>query len=215
MDNFTSNDAETLAKKGSSKSSMRTRMIVTTGMLGALSAILMLFEFPFPLAPTFIKFDFSELPVILGGFLFGPVAGCIVALIKILLNFVLNGTSTAGVGEVANLVGSICFILPASIIYFKNKTRKRAAIGLVAGTVSTSVVMSLMNAFLLCPLYIKLFGMTEEVLIGMGSATNPFVHDMLTLVLCSIFPFNIVKYGIVSVITFLIYKRISKFVKAE
>ena len=88
-----------------------TKNIVMTGMLGALSTILMLLEISVPFAPTFVKFDFSELPVIIGGFLMGPVYGVMVAAIKILLNFVFNGTTTAGIGELANFLGSVLTLI--------------------------------------------------------------------------------------------------------
>lgn len=97
------------------------------GMMGALSTILMLFDFPVPLAPTFAKMDFSELPIILCGFMYGPLAGITTAVVKIILNFVLNGTDTMGVGELANLIGSVSYLLPSVLIYRKQKGKKRCS----------------------------------------------------------------------------------------
>ena len=113
-----------------------TRMIVCVGMLAAISTILMLFEFPLPfLAPGFYELDFSEVPILIGAFALGPVAGVLTELVKVLLNLVVNGTQTAFVGEFANFVMGCMFVLPASLIYKMKKSRKHAVIGLAAGTV--------------------------------------------------------------------------------
>lgn len=149
------------------------------------------------------------MPIILCGFMYGPVAGILTAVVKIILNFVLNGTDTMGVGEAANLIGSICYLLPAVLVYKKIKSKKGAVIGLIIGTLFTSVVIVLMNTFILFPLYAKLYGMSMEAIISMGSMVNPLVHDMFSLMLFSMFPFNLVKFGLVSVIIFLVYKKLS------
>lgn len=99
-------------------------------LLGAVSAVLMAFNFSIPLAPAFLKFDISELPALFAGFLMGPVDGCMVVFVKILLKFLLQGTDTAFVGEFMNLCGSICFILPASLIYRRMHSKKGAAVSL-------------------------------------------------------------------------------------
>ena len=79
------------------------KALVQIGMLSAIAIILMMFEIPLPFAPTFYKIDLSEVPVLVGCFAMGPMAGVLVELVKILLNFVMTGTSTAGVGEIANI----------------------------------------------------------------------------------------------------------------
>ena len=94
-----------------------TRTIVCVGMLAAISTILMLFEFPLPfIAPGFYELDFSEVPIMIGAFALGPVAGVLTELVKILLNLVINGTNTAFVGEFANFVMGCAFVVPASVI---------------------------------------------------------------------------------------------------
>lgn len=80
------------------------RTLVQIGMLSAIAIILMLFEIPLPFAPSFYEIDFSEVPVMIGCFVMGPLAGAAIEFVKILLNFVINGTATAGVGEAANFV---------------------------------------------------------------------------------------------------------------
>ena len=80
------------------------KALVQIGMLSAIAIILMMFEIPLPFAPTFYKIDLSEVPVLVGCFAMGPMAGVLVELVKILLNLVMTGTSTAGVGEIANFI---------------------------------------------------------------------------------------------------------------
>ena len=109
----------------SDKSRNSTRRLVLTAILGAISTLLMILEFPMPLIPPFVKMDFSELPVILGGFIMGPVDGTLIAVIKVVLNLLINGTTTAGIGELANLIYSLGYMLPAVFIYHKIKTKKK------------------------------------------------------------------------------------------
>lgn len=183
------------------------RKITMIGMFGAISAILMLLEFPIPFSPTFVKMDFSDLPVILGGYMMGPLAGFMIILIKIVLNFILNGTVTMGIGELANMICSISYMLPAVLIYRKLKTKKGAVISLLAATFIVSFAAIAANLFLTFPAYAKLMGMKMETIIAMGTATNPLVKDMFSLMICSMLPFNLFKYAVVSVITFYLYKR--------
>lgn len=192
---------------------MKTKNLVVTAMLGAISGVLMVLEIPMFFVLPFIKLDLSELPIMIGGFVMGPVWGILVAIIKILVKLVIKGTSTAFVGELANLSAALLYMLPAAIIYKKNKTRKHAGIGMTVGTLAASVGMVILNAFVMFPFYMNLFGIDEAALIGMSSKANPLATNMLTIMLFMIFPFNIVKYGIVSILTMLVYKRISGLIK--
>ncbi len=190
------------------KKKLSIREMAIAAVFGALSAILMLLEFPMPFVLPFIKMDFSELPVILAGYLMGPLAGTIVVIIKIGLNFVVNGTTTAGVGEVANMCGSLVYMLPAVIIYRQNRTRKGAAISLIISTLLVSIVIVVLDAIVIFPVYAKAFGMNMEAIVGIGHGINPYIKDELTLMLFSVFPFNLFKYAVSSVITFIVYKRL-------
>ncbi|MBQ1547356.1 MAG: ECF transporter S component [Lachnospiraceae bacterium] len=192
---------------------MKTKNLVVTAMLGAISGVLMVLEIPMFFVLPFIKLDLSELPIMIGGFVMGPVWGILVAIIKILVKLVIKGTSTAFVGELANLSAALLYMLPAAIIYKKNKTRKHAGIGMTVGTLAASVGMVILNTFVMFPFYMNLFGIDEAALIGMSSQANPLATNMLTIMLFMIFPFNIVKYGIVSILTMLVYKRISGLIK--
>lgn len=193
---------------------MNVRILVQIAMLSAVATVLMLFEFPLPfIAPTFYKLDFSELPVLIGTFAMGPVAGAIIELIKILLNFVLNGTMTAGVGELGNFIMGCAFIVPAGIVYQRSKTKKGAIIGLVLGVIVTCVASAIVNGLLLLPAYGKAFGMPTEAFVQMGSAIFPFIDNLVKFCVCCVVPFNLIKGILVSVITLLIYKQISRLLK--
>ena len=110
------------------KSRSKVRTIAQVAMLGAISTVLMLFEFPLPfLAPPFYELDFSEVPVLIGAFAMGPVAGIAIEAVKVLLNFVLNGTITAGVGEMANFIVGCAFLLPASFLYRRKKNKEKCS----------------------------------------------------------------------------------------
>lgn len=194
-------------------SKMGVRALVQIGMLAAVATILMLFEIPLPFAPSFYEIDLSEVPVLVGCFVMGPLAGAIIEFIKILLNFVLNGTITAGVGEVANFLIGCAFCVPAGIIYKKVRSRKGAIIGMIVGTITMTVLGCFLNAFVLLPTYAKAFQMPIDALIGMGTAVNANITDMLTFVVFAVAPFNLLKGILDSAIVFLIYKKISPIFK--
>lgn len=187
-----------------------TKKLVMIGLLGAISAVLMLFQVQLPIFPSFVKLDFAEMPVILGGFMMGPMEGFFIALVKILLNLILNGTQTMFVGEAANLIASITYMLPAVWIYSLNRTKKGALYGLSAGVIITSFTAILGNMYVVFPVYAKAFGMPLDALVAMGHAINPSINNMWTMMIFSILPFNLLKFGLVSVITFFVYKRLNR-----
>ena len=185
------------------------KALVQIGMLSAIAIILMMFEIPLPFAPTFYKIDLSEVPVLVGCFAMGPMAGVLVELVMILLNFVMTGTSTAGVGEIANFIIGCSFCVPAGLIYRKNRTRKSALIGMATGTLLMIVIGCFVNGFVLLPTYAKAFGMPIDALVGMGTAVNSHITSLSTFVMFAVAPFNLVKGIAVSLVVFLIYKKIS------
>ncbi|MCU6748731.1 MULTISPECIES: ECF transporter S component [Lachnospiraceae] len=189
------------------------KMVVQVGMLAALALILMFFEIPLPFAPAFYEIDFSEVPVLIGCFTMGPMAGAAVELVKILLALVLKGTTTAGVGELANFIIGCSFCVPAGLIYKKNRTRKSALIGMGTGTILMTVIGCVINAFVLLPVYSAAFGMPLEALVDMGTAVNSHITNLTTFVMLAVAPFNLLKGILVSVIVFLIYKKISPIFK--
>lgn len=192
-----------------------TKVMVQIAMLSAVAIILMLFDFPLPFAPSFYKLDFSELPVIIGAFAIGPMAGVLIEAVKILLNFLVNGSTTAGVGELANFIMGCAYVIPAAIVYHRNKTRKSAMIGLVFGTALLTVASCLLNAYVLLPAYAAAFHWEISALIELGTVINPAINSLWSFILLAVAPFNLVKGVLVSVITLLIYKKISVILKGN
>ncbi|MBR6951083.1 MAG: ECF transporter S component [Oscillospiraceae bacterium] len=185
-----------------------TRRVVFTALFSAVAAVLMLLEIPLFFAPGFYKLDLSELPVLLCSFYLGPTAGVICELLKVVLKLLLKGTSTAFVGDFANFVVGCTLVLPASVIYHVKKTKKSALMGMVVGTLVMTVFGSLFNAVYLLPKFSELFGMPMEAIIAMGTKVNGAINSVSTLVLFAVVPFNLLKGVVVSLLTFLLYKRL-------
>lgn len=196
-------------------SAFSVRSLTMIGMLSAIAVVLMLLDIPLGFLPSFYKIDFSEVPVLIGSFALGPVAGVMIEFIKILLNLLINGTDTAGIGELANFFISCSIVVPASIIYSRKKTKKGAVLGLIIGTLLLTIVGSLLNAYVLLPAYGAAFHMPIDRLIAMGTAINPSINSMSTFILLAVVPFNLLKGVIVSIITILLYKKLSPIIKGN
>ncbi len=192
---------------------MRVKKIAFIGLMGAVSAVLMLFRFPLPFMPPFLSFDFSGLMEMLGGFMFGPVAAVCIIIVKIMLQLVMQGSFSLGTGELQNLILSCAYVLPALIIYHRSKSKKMAVAGMAVSSVFVAVVAVFTNLYLISPFYVKLFGMSMDDIIAMCSTVNPAMKNAVTMALFGILPFNLIKYGVTSLITFIIYKRLSKVIK--
>ncbi len=194
---------------------LSTRKLTMTALFSAVACILMMFELPLPFAPAFYKIDASELPVLILSFAYGPVAGVLAEFCKILLKLFFRSTSTAFVGELANFVVGVSFILPASTLYLFRKTRGIAIGGAVLGTLVMTVCGSAFNAFYLLPKFAQMYGMPLESIVAMGTAINPNIRSVVELVLWSVVPLNLLKGGLVSLLTLLSYKRLSLMLKTE
>jgi riboflavin transporter FmnP len=185
-----------------------TKFIASVGILAAASAVLMrLFPFPIPFLPPFLTFDFSDIPILIGAFAFGPITGLAIALIKDLI--CLFSTTNGGVGELADFITAAALLLPASIIYQRKKTRKNAVIGLLAGIVAMGIAGALANQFLLIPFFSHV--MPLEQIFELCGKVNPFIKDTATYILYGAIPFNLIKGVALSAITILIYKKIAYF----
>jgi len=140
-----------------------------------------------------LKMDLSEVPVLMGAFAFGPLAGMTVEVLKLLLHLMIKGTSTGGVGELANLLVGAALVLPAGFVYSKKKSKKTAIIGMILGGFCIEIVGVVANTYLLLPAY------------GIQMPTE----TLMKYVTVGLLPFNGVKAVLVSVITFILYKRLS------
>lgn len=187
---------------------LSTKNVVLMGMFGALAGVLMIFEIPLPfIAPSFYGLDLSEVPILVGTFALGPVAGAVMEVVKILVKLVLKPTSTGFVGEFANLMIGCSLILPAGVLYRFNKTKKGAVTGMAMGTVAMAVVGIVLNALVMIPFYSNF--MPLDTIIKAGAAINPAISNVWTFAIICVGPFNVIKGVVVSLITALVYKRIS------
>ena len=205
----------TATNNNSSGSMSKTRQLVLIAMLGAVATVLMLLEFPLPFALPFYKLDFSEVPVLIGSFALGPIQGAAIELVKILINLLINGTDTMFVGEFANFLIGCSLVVPAGIVYGLNKNRKNAAIGMLLGTICMGLVGVFMNAYVLLPVYGKAFHIDMDGFVAMGQAIFPSIDSVMKLCWMTVLPFNLLKGAIVSVITLLLYKHISRLLKGS
>jgi riboflavin transporter FmnP len=160
--------------------------------------------------PVFLKFDFAELPALIGAFALGPVWAVVIELLKNLIH--LPVTQTMGIGELSNFVTGVIYVVTAGLIYKKIRTRKGAAISMVASTIALAVIAVPVNAFITLPLYASAMGFSTEAIIGMCTEVNPLVKDKLSLLLAVFVPFNLFKGIVVGLITFFVYKPISKLI---
>ncbi len=189
------------------------RRVAIVGVFSAISAVLMLFELPLWFAPGFYELDFSEIPVMICAFSMGPVAGVTAELCKVLLKLVLKGTSTAFVGDFANFVVGCTLVLPASMVYLNKKKKGTAIVGSVTGTLCMTVFGTAFNAIYLLPKFAQLYGMPLDEIVAMGTAINPAIQNVATLVIFAVAPLNILKGGSVSLVTMLVYKKLSPILK--
>ena len=170
-----------------------TNKMIKISLLSALSLILMYIDFPvIPIFP-WLKIDLSDVPALLGAFGFGPLAGVLIELIKNMLIVLVKGTQTGLVGETANFLVGVALILPASFIYRRNKSKKSAILGMVLGAVCMEVVGIIANVYFLLPAY--------------GMQMSP--AESMKYVTMGLLPFNGIKSILVSVITYILYKRVS------
>lgn len=198
-------------RSGIAYQKLSVKKMAAIGMMAAIAMILMWFEFPLPfLAPPFYELDFSEVPVMICGFLYGPVAGVLVELVKIILKVLIKGTSTAFVGDFANFAVGCSLVIPAAAWYQCRKNKKNAVIAMVLGTAVMTVFGTLFNGVYLLPKFAQLYGLPLDQLIAMGTAINGGIHNIITFVVIAVAPINLVKGAAVTVIVTMIYKPISR-----
>ena len=190
------------------KNKISTRMLASGGILTAISVVLTFFKTPLPLIPSFLELNVSTIPALIGGFAFGPLAGVLIVLATQLIHMMVS--HTAFVGELADFIMTGSLTLVASLIYANKKTRKRAIVGLALGIIAMTIAASFVNYFILLPFYSQAY-MPMDKILEICSTVNPWIVDKLTYILYGAVPFNIIKGVILSVVTFILYKHISRF----
>jgi riboflavin transporter FmnP len=193
------------------KSKIQVRPLVSIALLSAIAAILLRVEFPLPFMPNFLKLDFSDIPAVLAAFAFGPLSGVAVELIKNGIGLMFS--DSGGVGQLANFIMGSAYVLVAGLIYKYHKTVKGAVAAVIIGTLSMSVIACFVNYFITFPFYSAVYELKTEAIVAMAAVFVPFIETKLDVMIFTIFPFNLIKGTLISLITFIVYKRIRPFIK--
>lgn len=187
------------------------KTLVSTAMLAATAGVLMSLEISVPLMPPFYKIDFSDVPTIIGLFAFGPTSAIAVEVIKIIIKLITVGTNSAYIGELANLIGILIFVLPIWFIFKALKKTKKAAKISLAVSIPIRVAFScLVNAFITLPLYATAMGMSLDQIIKIVAGANPAITNLATFIIVATIPFNLIKGTLNAVIGYILFERLSK-----
>lgn len=191
----------------------KTSKITYTAVFAAMATVLMYFEFPLPFMPPFLKVDLSGAVILIGAFLFG--IGPAIAMIGIKDLIHLTQSQTAGSGELADFLMLSTLVVVAVLVYRISKSRKMAAIGCLSGSVMMACMGMVTNYFLIIPFYTNGMGWNIEAIFEMCTAVNPYIDGMSAYLLIGVLPFNLMKGVILTIITLLVYKKLSVFIKSK
>ena len=191
------------------KASSKTRKMALIGIFSAIASVLMFFELPMPFMPPFLKVDPSGVPILLSSMLFGPTAAISVTLIKDVIHVL--STTTGGVGELADFLIMSSFSVVVGLIYSKRSDRKGVLMATLAGTVTIAVVGGLANRFLLIPFFSKV--MPLEAIFAACAEINPAIDGLNAYIFFGAVPFNVIKGLLLTVLTFLLYRKLEGFLK--
>lgn len=193
------------------KHNSKIKSTVLIALFSAIGFLLMFIEMSVPIVPSFIKFDISELPALLISFMYGPLYGVVVCLIKNLLHLTIS--STAGVGEFSNFLLGAIFCLVAGYIYKYNRTKTGAIIGMLCGAGVMAGICYFTNLFIMYPFFYNMI--PKETILGMCQAILPSVDSIEMSILVFNVPFTFAKGIVCSIITFAAYKKLKKVLKIE
>ncbi len=171
----------------------KTVRLAKMGMLVAVSIVLVYFvHFPIFPAVAFLEYDPADIPILMGTFAFGPLAGVLLTVVTSIIQGVTVSAASGAYGIIMHIIATSVLVIVAGVIYKKNKSRKGAVIGLLLGVLAMTVVMIGAN-LVITPLF-------------MGVPRN-IVWDLMPFIA----GFNAIKAGINGLVTFILYKRISGF----
>ncbi|EOQ14176.1 MULTISPECIES: ECF transporter S component [Bacillus] len=179
--------------------------MVSVAMLSSIAYLLMMLDFPFPGLPPFLKIDFSDVPALIAAIIFSPIAGVVVEGIKNILHYGIQGSLTGvPVGEIANFIAGCLFIGPATFLFRKYRTVKSLTTGLMLGTVTMSIIMSVLNYFIILPAYT--WFLNQPAMSSSG---------MRQMIVAAILPFNLIKGIVVTVVFVALFSRLKVWVFAK
>ena len=197
-----------LIKKGDNK--LNTKQMTLIALMSSITVILYYFvKFNLPFFPPWLDIQVSEIPALITGFAYGPYAGCLVIFIRFIIK--LPATITAGVGELADLILGFTLVIITSMIYKKHRNIKGALFGTLIGIGVSTVLACVLNWLVLIPAYITLAHFPLEALVGMmnyiPNLTVTTGNFMLVYIFIGVLPFNLFRYFLVGLLTFLLYKK--------
>lgn len=184
------------------KSASKLTKLTTLAILGSISLVLFFISFPLPMLPPYLKVDFSDVPALIAGIIFSPLAGVFVVFLKNILYFIFTG-ATDPIGVVANFVAGVLFIMPVALLFHKFKTVKSVVIGLIVGTVGMTVIMGVLNYIVILPAYAFFVGMEMNETIKWGS------------VIGGVLPFNFIKGIIVSSLFITLFVKLRSWIEQK
>ena len=209
---------ESIAYKlnGHKRVRMNTLTVTVCGMLSAIAAVLMFFEFPIFFAPaTMYKMDFSDIPAIIAGMTFGPVSGVVVEFVKIMLKaLILKPTSTAFVGEYANFVVGCALVVPASFIFQCRRSFKSMLFGGIVGVLVMTTFGTAMNAIYFIPKLGDMFHMSVDKIVEFGTAIWPSVDSLTKFVFYCVAPLNLLKGSAAIALVLIAYRPIMSAIRS-
>lgn len=182
-----------------------TSSMVKIGMLSGVGVVLMLLDFPLPIFPTFLKMDVSDVPAIIGTFAMGTWAGIAIEFIKNLLKIVI-GSKTSGVGELANFLVGIAYVIPLGLICKWQVNRKKVLLACLMATISMAIIGGILNFYIFIPLYARVLGRSVDFFIDSAAKVNSGITSLRTLIVYAIVPFNLLKGIVMSVVGFGLFK---------
>lgn len=196
----------------SSKSLKRSILVA---LLSSISFLIMLISFPLPIFPTFLTLDFSDLPAIIGAIVLGPGAAVLIEGLKNFLHYLIVGSFTGvPIGELANFIAGTLYILGGSWIYRKSRSTRSLYWGLLSGTLLMTVVMAVLNYFVIFPAYALFLGFSTAQAVNMAQMANHQIHNLFTLIVFAILPFNLLKGLILTFIVIPVYNRLKGFLRS-
>ncbi|NCB42828.1 MAG: ECF transporter S component [Clostridia bacterium] len=171
---------------------IKTQNLAKLGVLAGISVVLVaLIHFPIVAAAPFLEYDPADIPILIGTFALGPAAGLLLTVVASTIQGLTVSAASGGYGILMHIIATGTYVIVAGNIYRINKTRKMAAVALVSGSIAMTLIMIPAN-LIITPIFMTV---DKDVVVS--------------LLIPAIIPFNIIKAGINSTITFLLYKRIS------
>jgi riboflavin transporter FmnP len=172
----------------------RLRLLIIISILSSLSFILMLIKFPIPFLPPYLTVDFSDIPAFIGFMLFGGMAGALIIILKIIIYGLLAASEP--IGPIANMLASFSLLLPIYFVYMRKPSKKSLIIGFILGTLALTIMLAVLNYFILLPMYGLIIDQTD------------IVNNLRVVITAGIIPFNLVKGILFSLVAYIIYIKL-------